>query len=102
MRGRIAAEVSSMRFWLPRLIANRLGAYPLTWHRLQPSRSYGKSLPGRKIGRWGVAVTILCAAAAFGTLTSQCARTAERPLNIVALGDSLTAGFGLRVSEAFP
>ena len=30
------------------------------------------------------------------------AKAAERPLKIVALGDSLTAGFGLQAGEAFP
>jgi acyl-CoA thioesterase-1 len=30
------------------------------------------------------------------------ARAAERPVRIVALGDSLVAGYGLRASEAFP
>jgi acyl-CoA thioesterase-1 len=30
------------------------------------------------------------------------AQAAERPVKIVALGDSLTAGFGLAASEAFP
>lgn len=29
-------------------------------------------------------------------------RAAERPVNIVAFGDSLTAGYGLAASEAFP
>lgn len=31
-----------------------------------------------------------------------CARAAERPVNIVAFGDSLTAGYGLAANEAFP
>jgi acyl-CoA thioesterase I len=30
------------------------------------------------------------------------ARSAERPITIVALGDSLTAGFGVRSGDAFP
>jgi acyl-CoA thioesterase-1 len=29
-------------------------------------------------------------------------RAAERPINIVALGDSLTAGYGLSARDAFP
>lgn len=31
-----------------------------------------------------------------------CIRAAERPLSIVAFGDSLTAGYGLAANEAFP
>ncbi|MGE0039353.1 MAG: arylesterase [Xanthobacteraceae bacterium] len=34
--------------------------------------------------------------------TAAAASPAERPVKIVALGDSLTAGFGLAASEAFP
>jgi len=45
-----------------------------------------------------VAVAIACAVLAAAPL----AAAAERPLNIVALGDSLTAGLGLAASDAFP
>lgn len=37
-----------------------------------------------------------------GLAVSPYARAAERPVNIVALGDSLTAGYGIAASEAFP
>jgi len=51
-----------------------------------------------KIGTWAAAVTILCAA---GCAIAP-APAAERPVNIVALGDSLTAGSGLPANDAFP
>jgi acyl-CoA thioesterase I len=41
----------------------------------------------------------LIGAATMGAVT---ARAADRPVNIVAFGDSLTAGLGLGVNEAFP
>ncbi|HVY59708.1 MAG TPA: arylesterase [Xanthobacteraceae bacterium] len=43
-------------------------------------------------------LTILCTLAVPGPHGS----AAERPVSIVALGDSLTAGLGLRADEAFP
>src|SRR6202035_4549023 len=90
IRARIAAEVSCMWFWLLGFDRDRMGM----------SRSYGMR-PGRmKIGRWAAAVTILCAAATAGPGLP--ALGAERPLTIVALGDSLTAGYGLPGNEAFP
>jgi acyl-CoA thioesterase I len=61
-------------------------------------RSYGK-FPGRvKIGAWATAVIILCVGIGAGGP----ARAADPTVKIVALGDSLTAGFGLRANEAFP
>jgi acyl-CoA thioesterase I len=61
-------------------------------------RSYGK-FPGRvKIGGWATAVIILCA----GIGAAGPVRAADPQVKIVALGDSLTAGFGLRANEAFP
>lgn len=79
-----------MWFWLLGFYSGRRG----------DPRSYGMR-PGRmKIGGWASAVTIVCVAAAvsFGAP----ALAAERPLTIVALGDSLTAGYGLPANEAFP
>ena len=35
-------------------------------------------------------------------LVATCSRAVERPTNIVAFGDSLTAGYGLAANEAFP
>jgi acyl-CoA thioesterase I len=60
-------------------------------------RSYGKS-PG-KVQRFAAVLAVGCAAllAAAGIATA-----AERPVKIVALGDSLTAGFQLPASASFP
>jgi acyl-CoA thioesterase-1 len=55
-----------------------------------------------KISRWRVAVTILCATVAAMAAVTGPTAGAERPLTIVAFGDSLTAGYGLAASEAFP
>jgi len=41
-------------------------------------------------------------AAVFGCFVAVAAPTADRPLKIVALGDSLSAGYGLPASAAFP
>jgi acyl-CoA thioesterase I len=58
-----------------------------------------------KTGRWRAAVIgiglIVAGVIAISALPPQ-ARAAERPVNIVAFGDSLTAGFGLAAGEAFP
>jgi acyl-CoA thioesterase I len=43
-------------------------------------------------------LTILCATCLAGTLRA----ASDRPIRIVALGDSLTTGFGLPANEAFP
>src|SRR6516225_8551360 len=42
------------------------------------------------------------AAAAFGLVFATSPASAERMLKIVALGDSLTAGYGVPASDAFP
>jgi acyl-CoA thioesterase-1 len=49
-----------------------------------------------KIGRWVAAVTLA------SVLAAPLAAAPDRVLKIVALGDSLTAGYGLAASEAFP
>jgi acyl-CoA thioesterase-1 len=51
---------------------------------------------------WVAGVMKLCVIAAGITLFTASPRAAERPVNIVALGDSLTAGYGLAANEAFP
>jgi acyl-CoA thioesterase I len=51
---------------------------------------------------WLRGVIRLCVIAAGMVLATAYARAAERPVNIVALGDSLTAGYGLAANEAFP
>jgi acyl-CoA thioesterase I len=70
--------------WFPRL----------NWKN-RPPRSYGAFAPGMKISRWVAAVTLA------GVLAAPAA-AADRPLRVVALGDSLTAGYGLAANEAFP
>ena len=45
---------------------------------------------------------MLCATGACIALDTTHARAAEHPVNIVALGDSLTAGYGLAANDAFP
>jgi acyl-CoA thioesterase-1 len=50
-----------------------------------------------KIGCWVVAVTL-----AGALLAAAATQAADRPVRIVALGDSLTAGYGLAANEAFP
>src|SRR4051812_40656426 len=86
MWGRTAAEVSSMWMWFPRL----------NWKN-RPLRSYGGVAPGMKIVCRVVAVTL-----AGALLAAPVTRAADHPVRIVALGDSLTAGYGLGANEAFP
>ena len=54
-----------------------------------------------KTGGWLIGVIRLCVIAA-GMLVTTAPRAAERLVTIVALGDSLTAGYGLAANEAFP
>jgi acyl-CoA thioesterase-1 len=61
------------------------------WSRL----SYGAPASRSKL-------LIHVVAAAFGCFLAVTAFAADRPLKIVALGDSLTAGYGLPASAAFP
>ena len=65
----------------------------MPFHRSAPS--YGNRLPRvQRLAALLVAIACLLAPA----LT----RAADRPVKIVALGDSLTAGYGLPVDAAFP
>jgi acyl-CoA thioesterase I len=80
-----------MWMWFPRL----------NWKN-RPLRSYGGLAPGVKIGRRLVAVTLAGGLLASPMLAAPAARAADDPLRIVALGDSLTAGYGLAGNEAFP
>ena len=80
-----------MWFQFPRLGWSRSG---------RPPRSYGISFRRMKIGRTPAAVTMLCAIGM--ALVAQNSRAAEGRVNIVAFGDSLTAGYGLPANEAFP
>src|SRR5207244_2271119 len=65
-------------------------------------RSYGKSPRRMKIRGWRTAVTRLCFVGAAMALVTAYPLAADRPVNIVAFGDSLTAGYGLSANEAFP
>jgi acyl-CoA thioesterase-1 len=65
----------------------------------------GRPSTFRSYGNWSLRVqTILCALAALAcvVLAASDARAADKPVAIVALGDSLTAGLGLAADEAFP
>ena len=55
-----------------------------------------------KMGGWLTAVTRLWVVGAGMALLTACPQAAERIVNIVAFGDSLTAGYGLAANEAFP
>jgi acyl-CoA thioesterase I len=63
----------------------------------------GRALP-RSYGVWAVRVqtVVLVAALVLAGLPSAPAPAADRPVRMVALGDSLTAGFGLPGDAAFP
>ena len=47
-------------------------------------------------------LAVIAGAPGMGWPGPVAARAAERPVRIVALGDSLVAGYGLRASDAFP
>ena len=65
------------------------------FHRSQP-RSYGtKRALVQRLAAFGL-VTLICALGVRGALAD------DRPVKIVALGDSLTAGLGLPAQAAFP
>jgi acyl-CoA thioesterase-1 len=70
----------------------------LTRDQSDQPRSYGILRGGGKIGGRVAAVTILCATVFAGAV----AVGAERPVTVVALGDSLIAGYGLAIADAFP
>jgi acyl-CoA thioesterase-1 len=64
----------------------------------------GRTAP-RSYGGWlsrVQACALVAAGLVLGTPTGGPAAAAERPVRIVALGDSLTAGLGLPVAAAFP
>jgi acyl-CoA thioesterase I len=54
-----------------------------------------------KTGRWSTAVIALGLIVA-GWAVASAAQAGDRPVTIVAFGDSLTAGLGLAANEAFP
>jgi acyl-CoA thioesterase-1 len=85
-------------------VSLRLGSPALPSPGAEPAapRSYGR----RRAGVQVLARTFVLAAALFGGALkwgpALPAAGAEGPLRIVALGDSLTAGFGLPAAAAFP
>lgn len=71
---------------------------------VRPSVEAGRGLL-RSYGGWRVPVQLfagLAAALALAVVLTGRAEAADRPVRIVALGDSLTAGLGLPVNAAFP
>src|SRR4051812_32306790 len=64
---------------------------------LAPRRSYGKAA-----SRFQTLAGALTLAMALLAPAGAAAEAADAPVRIVALGDSLTAGFGLAPEEAFP
>ena len=72
------------------------------WGSARPPRSYGKSSRRMKRGGWLAAVIRRCVLGAGMALVTTYPWAAERIVNIVAFGDSLTAGYGLAANEAFP
>lgn len=71
---------------------------------MRPSVEAGRRLL-RSYGGWRVPVQLfagLAAALALAVVLTGRAEAADRPVRIVALGDSLTAGLGLPVNAAFP
>jgi acyl-CoA thioesterase-1 len=64
----------------------------------------GSVLP-RSYGSWALLVqtfALIVATLVLAAAPRASAAAADRPVRIVALGDSLTAGFGLAANEAFP
>src|SRR5215831_1353616 len=68
----------------------------------RPPRSYGKSCRRMKRGGRLAAVIRRCVLGAGMALVTTYPRAGERIVNVVAFGDSLTAGYGLAANEAFP
>jgi acyl-CoA thioesterase-1 len=69
--------------------------------RLSMDRSYGTSAAGVE-GRMGPFVHILVLIMALMTTGTGFAQAPAKPLKMVVLGDSLSAGLGLSASAAFP
>jgi acyl-CoA thioesterase I len=90
----LAVEVSFMWPLIPRVID-----LEKTSHTKVPSYGNWRELI-QSFARLA-AVTITCATISLAAGIGSMAR-AERPIKIVALGDSLTTGLGLAASDAFP
>src|SRR5262245_44705479 len=69
----------------------------LSGPRFTQPRSYGRNPAGvQRLAAWAL-VALVWVLAPAGALNA-----ADRPVNIVVLGDSLTAGLGLAVEDTFP
>ena len=71
---------------------------------MMPAVAAGQGLP-RSYGSWSALVQVFAlvvAALALAVPPAGLAAGADRPVRIVALGDSLTAGLGLPANAAFP
>ena len=68
------------------------------WFRPRSSRSYGAF--ARRVQKLYIRYTFAALAILAGAVLP--VSTAERPVKLVAFGDSLTAGFGLPADQAFP
>lgn len=91
MAGLEGEEMASMKGMGSLLIVTELGRALF--------RSYGKEAAGVHRLKNTTLALIGCLALLMGAIP---AKAADRPVKIVALGDSLTAGYGLTRQEAFP
>jgi acyl-CoA thioesterase I len=71
----------------------------MRFYRCARLRSYGTKAIAVQRRAWARLLTIACAALMAGLLP---AGAADRPVKVVVLGDSLSAGFGLPAGAAFP
>jgi len=65
------------------------------------NRSYGKRGGRVQPFRWRI-IALVCFAFVSAILMAGSVRAADRPVRIVVLGDSLSAGFGLAAGDALP
>jgi acyl-CoA thioesterase I len=81
------------------LVCAALATLRLALPRVAPAapRSYGGRSPRVQMALRTIALALL-----LGALPGSPAEAADAPVQIVALGDSLTAGFGLPADAAFP
>src|SRR5260221_5017633 len=86
------------------LVSLRLGSPALPPPGTSPARprSYGRRRGWVQVLGWASALAAALLGGALASGSALPAVAAEGPLRIVALGDSLTAGFGLPASAAFP
>src|SRR5262245_2532646 len=92
-------EVSCMQWFRRSFLPGLQAAGPADSCRR--SGSYGTSAAPVQVAAWAAAAAIV-ATAIVATATVLPSVAAETPVRIVALGDSLTAGYGLPADAAFP